>query len=120
MTRTTGYGRRLPESGPDPLERLLERAEPRELLPIDGPPTVGEQVGFTPLVRADRLAAKLGVAVSVHQEKLSVDAFGKTIEALRREPYTSRAHSLGRYAARFDAARTIQGLVEGVAGTSTT
>jgi len=33
----------------------------RELLPIDGPPTVGAQVGFTPLVRADRLAAKLGV-----------------------------------------------------------
>lgn len=33
----------------------------RELLPIDGPPTVGRQVGFTPLVRADRLAAKLGV-----------------------------------------------------------
>ena len=33
----------------------------RELLPIDGPPTVGQQVGFTPLVRADRLAAKLGV-----------------------------------------------------------
>ena len=33
----------------------------RELLPIDGEPTVGQQVGFTPLVRADRLAAKLGV-----------------------------------------------------------
>lgn len=33
----------------------------RELLPIDGEPTVGAQVGFTPLVRADRLAAQLGV-----------------------------------------------------------
>lgn len=33
----------------------------RELLPIDGAPTVGAQVGFTPLVRADRLAAKLGI-----------------------------------------------------------
>ncbi|HSI14214.1 MAG TPA: threonine synthase [Chthoniobacter sp.] len=33
----------------------------RELLPIDGAPTIGEQVGFTPLVRADRLAKKLGV-----------------------------------------------------------
>jgi len=33
----------------------------RELLPIDGEPTVGVQVGFTPLVRADRLAKKLGV-----------------------------------------------------------
>ena len=33
----------------------------RELLPIDGPPTVGEQVGFTPLIKADRLAKVLGV-----------------------------------------------------------
>jgi len=34
----------------------------RELLPIDGAPTVGLQVGFTPLVKADRLAARLGVS----------------------------------------------------------
>jgi len=33
----------------------------REFLPIDGAPTVGAQVGFTPLVRADRLAKVLGV-----------------------------------------------------------
>lgn len=33
----------------------------RELLPIDGEPTVGLQVGFTPLVKADRLAKALGV-----------------------------------------------------------
>src|SRR5204862_6725336 len=33
----------------------------RELLPIDGEPTVGEQVGFTPLVRANRLAKHLGL-----------------------------------------------------------
>ena len=33
-----------------------------ELLPIDGEPTVGTQVGFTPLVRARRLAERLGVA----------------------------------------------------------
>lgn len=33
----------------------------RELLPIDGEPTVGTQVGFTPLVRAKRLAERLGV-----------------------------------------------------------
>ena len=33
----------------------------RELLPIDGEPTVGTQVGFTPLVKADRLAAALGI-----------------------------------------------------------
>lgn len=34
----------------------------RELLPIAGSPTVGNETGFTPLVRADRLAKKLGVA----------------------------------------------------------
>lgn len=33
----------------------------REFLPIDGTPTVGTQVGFTPLVKADRLAKVLGV-----------------------------------------------------------
>ncbi len=33
----------------------------RELLPIDGEPTVGCQVGFTPLVKAPRLAQALGV-----------------------------------------------------------
>jgi threonine synthase len=32
-----------------------------ELLPLDGPPTVGLQTGMTPLVRADRLARALGV-----------------------------------------------------------
>jgi len=33
----------------------------RELLPILQEPTVGFQVGFTPLVRADRLARRLGI-----------------------------------------------------------
>lgn len=33
----------------------------RELLPVAGEPTVGTQVGFTPLVKADRLARRLGV-----------------------------------------------------------
>lgn len=33
----------------------------RELLPIDGEPTVGREVGFTPLIKADRLAEKLGI-----------------------------------------------------------
>src|SRR6267142_3705305 len=33
----------------------------RELLPLDGEPTVGPQVGGTPLVKADRLAAELSV-----------------------------------------------------------
>jgi threonine synthase len=34
----------------------------QELLPLDGEPTVGVQVGGTPLVKADRLAEALGVA----------------------------------------------------------
>lgn len=33
----------------------------RELLPLDNPPTLGKYVGFTPLLRAERLAAALGV-----------------------------------------------------------
>jgi threonine synthase len=33
----------------------------RELLPVAGEPTVGRQVGYTPLVRADRLAKRLGI-----------------------------------------------------------
>src|SRR5689334_23954182 len=33
----------------------------RELLPIDGEPTVGPLVGFTPLIRCDRVADALGV-----------------------------------------------------------
>ncbi|MBI2924983.1 MAG: threonine synthase [Verrucomicrobia bacterium] len=53
------------------IQRTLDRAaiaerprtmwRYRELLPIAGEPTVGTQVGFTPLVRADRLAKRLGV-----------------------------------------------------------
>src|SRR3954468_23729741 len=33
----------------------------RELLPIESEPTVGFQVGFTPLIKADRLAKALGI-----------------------------------------------------------
>ena len=33
----------------------------KELLPVAGPVTVGQHVGFTPLVKADRLAKKLGI-----------------------------------------------------------
>ncbi len=55
----------------DAIGRALSRSELerrpdtmwryRELLPIDGEPTVGVQVGGTPLIRADRLAEALGV-----------------------------------------------------------
>lgn len=45
---------------------LIESRKPnmwryKELLPLDGEPTVGRQVGYTPLRRADRLAKTLGV-----------------------------------------------------------
>ena len=56
----------------DEVARTLSReaiaARPRsmwryhELLPLDGEPTVGRQVGCTPLIRADRLARALGVS----------------------------------------------------------
>ena len=47
--------RQLIESRPHSMWRY------RELLPIDGDPTVGLHTGFTPLVKADRLAKALGV-----------------------------------------------------------
>ena len=47
--------RRLIESRPENLWRY------RELLPIAGEPRTGLHSGFTPLVRAERLAARLGV-----------------------------------------------------------
>ncbi len=47
--------RELIESRPRNLWRY------RELLPIEGEPSIGLHSGFTPLVRADRLAAVLGV-----------------------------------------------------------
>jgi threonine synthase len=42
-------------SGPKSIWRY------RELLPIDGPPTVGFHSGFTPLHKADNLAKELGI-----------------------------------------------------------
>lgn len=46
-------------------EKIAQRPQTmwryRELLPIDGEPTVGRLAGFTPLVRAERLAEALGV-----------------------------------------------------------
>jgi threonine synthase len=46
-------------------ETILSRPQTmwryRELLPIAGEPTVGVQVGYTPLVKADRLAHRLGI-----------------------------------------------------------
>ena len=43
------------ESGPHSIWRYAD------LLPVEGPPRVDLSVGFTPLVRADRLAQRLGI-----------------------------------------------------------
>src|SRR5712671_6911504 len=49
------------------LTRALIESRPKtmwryaELLPLDGPPAVGLATGMTPLLRADRLAKRLGV-----------------------------------------------------------
>lgn len=50
------FTRRAIESRPRTMWRY------RELLPVDGEPSVGRNVGCTPLIRADRLARALGVA----------------------------------------------------------
>jgi len=50
------FDRKLIESRPQTMWRY------RELLPIDGEPTVGAQNGFTPLVRAVNLEQALGVS----------------------------------------------------------
>ncbi|GAC1474537.1 MAG: threonine synthase [Isosphaeraceae bacterium] len=50
------FNRQAIESRPRTMWRY------RELLPIDGAPTVGRNVGGTPLIRADRLASALGLA----------------------------------------------------------
>ncbi len=47
--------RKVIESRPQSMWRY------RELLPIDGLPTVGQEVGFTPLVSVPRLAKALGI-----------------------------------------------------------
>ena len=48
--------RRAIESRPRTMWRY------RELLPVDGEPTVGRHVGGTPLIKADRLAKELGIS----------------------------------------------------------
>jgi len=52
---TRAISRKKIESRPRNLWRY------RELLPVEGEPTIGLHSGFTPLVRADRLAEALGV-----------------------------------------------------------
>jgi threonine synthase len=55
----TSVARRMTREAIESRPRNLWRY--RELLPVEGEPTVGLHSGFTPLVRADRLARALGV-----------------------------------------------------------
>ncbi len=61
------FDRKLVESRPHNMWRY------RELLPIDGTPTVGQHVGGTPLVKADRLAKALGVRGSLYVKNDAVN-----------------------------------------------
>jgi threonine synthase len=54
-----GVGAALSKSDLD--GRRFDMWRYRELLPLEGEPTVGRMVGGTPLVRADRLASALGI-----------------------------------------------------------
>ncbi len=64
----------------------------RELLPVGNDPTVGLQVGYTPLVRADRLAKKLGIRElwikndAVNYPTLSFNTSKKAIPSSGRAP----------------------------------
>jgi threonine synthase len=56
------YGRLWADLRPgDIVSRAPNMWRYRELLPLKGEPGVGQQTGFTPLVKADRLAQALGV-----------------------------------------------------------
>jgi len=58
-------------------ERIASRAPNmwryKELLPIEGPVTVGEDVGFTPLIKADRLAKRLGITGELYVKNDTVN-----------------------------------------------
>src|SRR5688572_30264968 len=66
----------------------------RELLPIDSEPTVGVQVGFTPLVKADRLAKALGVS-EVYVEHDTVNYPALSFKDRVASVALSRARGLG-------------------------
>ena len=63
----------------------------RELLPIAGEPRTGFHSGFTPLVRCDRLAERLGVERALHQGR-----FGATIRRCPTRTASSRSRRRAR------------------------
>lgn len=62
----TRVSRESIESGPPSMWRY------KELLPVEGEPTVGRNCGFTPLVRAERLGRELGLS-NLHLKNDSVN-----------------------------------------------
>jgi UDP-N-acetylglucosamine--N-acetylmuramyl-(pentapeptide) pyrophosphoryl-undecaprenol N-acetylglucosamine transferase len=91
-------------AGHGSIARAIAAGKPSLLVPI---PNQTEQAGNS------AKAAKLGVAISMLQEKLSAESVKHAVEVLRGEPYSSNVRSMARVAARFDATKTIVGLVEG-------
>ncbi|MDV3243998.1 MAG: hypothetical protein LYZ66_02335, partial [Nitrososphaerales archaeon] len=91
-------------AGHGTIARAVTSSKPSLLVPISNQT---EQAGNA------AKAAKLGVSISIRQEGLNVESFRKAVEALRREPYVSRAIRLGKIARSYDARKTIVGLVEG-------
>lgn len=91
-------------AGHGTIARAIAAGKPSLLVPI---PNQTEQAGNA------AKAARLGVAVTIPQAKLNLESVRNAVEALRREPYTTRVRSIAKVAARFDATRTIVSLVEG-------
>lgn len=96
-------------AGHGSIAKAIAASKPSLLIPI---PQQTEQAGNA------AKATKLGVAISIPQERLSVESFRKAVEALCREPYLSKARRLGRIAASLDATSAIVNLVEGKKGGS--
>ncbi|MDG6901750.1 MAG: hypothetical protein JRM80_07290 [Nitrososphaerota archaeon] len=91
-------------AGHGSIARAITASKPSLLVPI---PNQTEQAGNA------AKASKLGVSITIPQEKLGIASVRTAVEALRSGPYLSRVRSMGRIAARFDATKTIVSLVEG-------
>ncbi len=89
-------------AGHGTIARAITASKPSLLVPIKNQ---SEQEGNA------AKAAKLGVSISVKQENLTVDSFKRAVEALRKEPYVSRAARLGKIARSYDAKGAIVSLV---------
>lgn len=89
-------------AGHGTIARAVTASKPSLLVPITNQ---SEQEGNA--VKA----AKLGVSIAVKQENLSVESFRRAFEALRGEPFVSRATRLGKIARSYDAKGTIASLV---------